>query len=199
MAEYFLTRMRPWVPSAPPHPPNGVTVGLWPALSTYPASHDGPSTSPVKCPLTIINSTARRCLVCQLRKQAPRGSGGHKDQSQELILKSVLLTSQRRNMETWVPTVQRRWLHFLDTGQDGRRLLLFLKPFLRSPESPCSFLRELFFVDWSWCLTPVHDPLPTPELWDVCDLRLDHRGLGVCSSVVQHLLSMQKDLILNKI
>lgn len=78
MAEYFLKHMRPWVPSAPPDPPNGVTVGLWPALSTYPASHDGPSTSPVRCPLTVINSTARRCLVCQLRKQAPRGSGGHK-------------------------------------------------------------------------------------------------------------------------
>lgn len=116
----LLTRMRPWFPCAPPYSSNGVTVGLLTALRAYPMPHVGPSTSLVRCPLIIINSTARICLVCQLRKQAPRGSEGYKDPSRELILKSVLLTSQRRNTETWVPTVQRRWLHFLDTGQDGR-------------------------------------------------------------------------------
>lgn len=37
------------------------------------------------------------------------------------------------------------------------------------------------------CMTP---SLPTPELWNICDLRLTHQRLEVCSSVVPHLLSM---------
>lgn len=52
-------------------------------------------------PSSLSTALHGRCLVCQLRKQAPAGSEGYKDWPRDLILKPVLVTSGRRNVETW--------------------------------------------------------------------------------------------------